>query len=158
MIRLFRKADLVSLLFLLLLTGCGVGDDDGQRLGDYIVGTWQRGWNPGDVVIEGAPLDEEGNPLWTPENFTYDKFIFNGDGGYNGMVRSGSFCALNVDGDTIYVGDYRCDNSNLKLNYKNEGKQQSILAQIRSFSENLMVIGYQNEELQVTVMLTLRKE
>ena len=33
-------------ILLLLLTGCSGGDDDGRRLGDTIVGTWQRGTNP----------------------------------------------------------------------------------------------------------------
>ena len=58
MVKLLRKASLAGLL-LLLLTGCGVGDDNGERLGEYIIGTWQRGWGPGDVIIEGAPEPED---------------------------------------------------------------------------------------------------
>ena len=55
------------LLFLLsfLLLSCGGGDDDGQRLGEVIVGTWQRGWDKGDIVIDG---DTE----LKPEDFAYD--------------------------------------------------------------------------------------
>ena len=51
-------------ILLLLLTGCSGGDDDGRRLGDTIVGTWQRGTNPDDVVIDGdAELDPDELPI-----------------------------------------------------------------------------------------------
>ena len=94
MVKLLRKAGLAGLL-LLLLSSCGVGDDDGQRLGEYIVGTWQRGWGPGDVIIEGAPEPENpDDPGWTPDRFSYDKFIFYDDGTYNGMIRTGSFVVV----------------------------------------------------------------
>ena len=43
----------IPFIFLLLLASCGGGDDDGRRLGENIVGIWQRGWEEGDVVIEG---------------------------------------------------------------------------------------------------------
>ena len=93
---------------LFFIVGCGSGDDDGRRLGEIIVGTWQRGWGEGDVVIEG---DTE----LGPENFLYDRFVFNDDGSYNGMLRKGSFVAIDVDGDIISEGTYQCDNHNLKL-------------------------------------------
>jgi hypothetical protein len=156
MVKLLGKASLAGLL-LLLLTSCGVGDDDGQRLGEYIVGTWQRGWRPGDVIIEG---DTEGK--WTPENFSYDKFIFNGDGTYNGMVRTGTFLILGKMGETIFTGDYKCDNSNLKLDFINEdGQRGTILALVRSFTETTLIISYEAEEIGasgIRVQITLRKE
>ena len=150
---------LLFIVFMLpLMLSCGVGDDDGERLGDYIVGTWLRGWEEGDVVIDGSPVDEEGNPKYTPSNFLHDKFIFNDDGAYNGMRRTGSFTCLGVDGDTIYVGEYRCDNSNLELNIANEGRSQKILSQVVSFSESIMTIRYHHDQYNITVSLRLRKE
>ena len=136
MVKLLRKAGLAGLL-LLLLSSCGVGDDDGQRLGEYIVGTWQRGWGPGDVIIEGAPEPENpDDPGWTPDRFSYDKFIFYDDGTYNGMIRTGSFVVLGKLGETIFTGEYKCDNSNLKMDFTNEdGQRGAILALVRSFSE-----------------------
>ena len=151
---------LVNRLFLLFtihcslfsLSSCGVGDDDGQRLGEYIVGTWLRGWGEGDVIIEGD-TDLE------PENFSYDSFIFMPDGKYNGMMRSGSFSAYDEFGDIIYEGTYRCDNNNLKLEYTNDsGGKQTILAQVLSFTEDTMTLRYENEEYNVSVTLILRKE
>ena len=76
--QLINKVACLATLFFLL--GCGTGDDDGRRLGDFIVGTWQRGWGEGDVVIEG-------NTDLEPENLAYDKFMFRADGSYNGMMR-----------------------------------------------------------------------
>ena len=149
MVKLLRKVSLAGLL-LLLLTGCGVGDDNGERLGEYIVGTWQRGWGPGDVIIEGAPEPEDpDDPGWTPERFSYDKFIFNGDG-------------LGKQGETIFTGDYKCDNSNLKMDFTNEdGQRGTILALVRSFTETTLIISYEAEELGasgIRVQMTLRKE
>lgn len=95
---------------------CGGGDDDGRRLGDSIVGTWQRGWGPGDVVIDGD-TDLE------PESFVYDQFVFRSDGAYNGMVRKGTFSSYDTEGEIIYEGDYQCDNNNLKLQYTDEVEQ-----------------------------------
>ena len=150
---------LLYLVFLLpLMLSCGVGDDDGQRLGDYIVGTWLRGWEDGDVIIEGSPLDPDGNPKWTPANFTHNKFIFKDDGTYNGMRRTGSFTCLDVNEDTIYDGTYRCDNSNLELNYPSEGQTIKILAQVQSFSESIMTIRYHHDQYDISVILRLRKE
>ena len=146
--------------FSLLTTSCGVGDDNGERLGDYIVGTWQRGWGPGDVIIEGIPEGDD-SESWTPESFDYDKFIFHGDGTYNGMVRTGTFCILGTEGDTIFVGDYKCDNSNLRLDLNNQdGLHQTILALVKSFTEKTMVISYEAEEISsgLRVQMTLRKE
>jgi hypothetical protein len=45
---LYRAAVVAALI---LTCSCGVGDDDGQRLGEYIVGTWLRGWGEGDVIM-----------------------------------------------------------------------------------------------------------
>ena len=162
MVKLLRKVSLAGLL-LLLLTGCGVGDDNGERLGEYIVGTWQRGWGPGDVIIEGAPEPEDpDDPGWTPERFSYDKFIFNGDGTYNGMIRTGTFTVLGKQGETIFTGDYKCDNSNLKMDFTNEdGQRGTILALVRSFTETTLIISYEAEELGasgIRVQMTLRKE
>ena len=110
-----------------------------------------RGWGEGDVIIEGD-TDLE------PENFSYDRFIFMPDGKYNGMMRSGSFSAYDEFGDIIYEGTYRCDNNNLKLVFTNEeGRKQTILAQVLSFTDDTMTLRYENEEYNVTVTLILRK-
>lgn len=148
-----RKIFCEILLFLLLLfPSCGTGDDDGRRLGEYIVGTWQRGWGEGDVIIEG-------NTDIDPLSFSYDKFVFLPDGKYNGMMREGSFSSYDDFGDVIYEGTYRCDNSNIKLEFINEeGRKQTILAQVVSFTESMMTIRYENEEYNVTVTIVLRKE
>ena len=136
---------------LIFMLGCGAGDDDGQRLGELIVGTWQRGWGEGDVIIEGD-TDLE------PENFTYDKFIFMPDGKYNGMVRDGSFSAYDDFGDLIYDGTYRCDNNNLKLQFTDDGgHKQTILAQVLSFTDDTINLRYENEDYNVTVTLIIRK-
>ena len=140
-----------SLSHLLTFYSCGTGDDDGRRLGELIVGTWQRGWGEGDVIIEGD-TDLE------PESFSYDRFIFMPDGKYNGMVRDGSFSSYDEFGDIIYEGQYRCDNNNLKLEFINEeGRKQTILAQVLSFTDDTMTLRYENEEYNVTVTLILRK-
>ncbi len=136
---------------LLFFLGCTGGDDDGRRLGEMIVGTWQRGWGEGDVVIDG---DTE----LQPENFTYDKFIFNSDGTYNGMVRKGTFVTIDKEGELIFEGDYQCDNSNLRLEFLDEGgRKQKILAQIVSFTEHEILLRYDSDEWGVTVSLKIRK-
>ena len=67
---IFYRAAIMAALF--LIGACGGGDDDGRRLGETIVGTWQRG----DVTIEGmADL--------TPEDYDLDQFVFYADGSYN---------------------------------------------------------------------------
>ena len=135
-----------------LLTSCGGGDDDGNRMGEVILGTWKRGWAPGDVIIEG---DTE----WKPEDFEYDLFIFRGDGSYNGMLRNGTFTSLDIHGDVIYEGNYRCDNNNLKLEFKDEsGQKQTLLCQILSFTEDTFVMKYVNEEYGITVTIKLYKD
>ena len=145
---LYRAVIMAALIF---TCSCGAGDDDGQRLGEYIVGTWYRGWDKGDVIIEGD-TDLE------PESFSYDKFVFMPDGKYNGMMRSGSFSAYDVFGDIIYEGTYRCDNNNLRLEYVNEsGSTQKILAQVMSFTEDTITLRYENEEYNVTVTMIIRK-
>lgn len=153
----------VLFALLCLLTSCGVGDDDGERLGEYIVGTWQRGWGEGDVVIEGdVGGDDIDGPIWTPEKFTYDKFIFKDDGTYNGMMRTGSFLVLGIEKDTIFTGSYKCDNSTLKLDYVNQdGLEGTIIALVRSFTEKTLIISYEAEELGasgVRIQMILRKE
>ena len=80
---------------LLCLFSCSGGDDDGRRLGEEIVGTWQRGWGEGDIIIEGDPDTK-------PDNLTYDLFYFYGDGDYNGMVRKGSFLSVDTEGEMIF--------------------------------------------------------
>ena len=93
---------------------------------------------------------------------SYDKFIFNGDGTYNGMIRTGTFTVLGKLGETIFTGDYKCDNSNLKMDFTNEdGQRGTILALVRSFTETTLIISYEAEELGVSgirVQMTLRKE
>ena len=144
---LYRAAMVAALV---LLTACG-GDDDGRRLGEMIVGTWQRGWGEGDVVIEGD-TDLE------PDNFTYDQFVFRGDGNFNGMVRKGTFTAYDTEGEVIYEGDYQCDNNNLKLTYLDDsGAKRSLLAQVVSFTENSIVIRYDYEQKGINVTFIIRK-
>ena len=146
------------LLSTILLMSCTGGDDDGRRLGETIVGTWQRGWNEGDVVIEGNVGEIVGEEL-KPEDIGYDLFIFQGDGSYNGMVRKGSFATTMIeDGDTLVdKGTYQCDNSNLKLEVNTGLGHQSLLLQIVSFTENTMQVRYVNESYHVTVTLLIRK-
>ena len=143
---IYRAACLAALF---LLFACGGGDDDGRRLGDVIVGTWQRGYGPGDVIIDGDTELE-------PENLTYDQFIFHGDGSYNGMKREGTFVTLDDRGEVIYEGDYLCDNDNLKLIFEDEGKKQTILAQVLAFTDDTIRLTWQNESVIVT--LIIRKE
>ena len=139
------------LLLPLMLMACGTGDDDGRRLGEMIVGTWQRGWGEGDVVIEGD-TDLE------PENFAYDQFVFRGDGSYNGMVRKGTFSSYDEFGRIIYEGEYQCDNNNLKLQYTDEeGVKRSILAQVVAFDETSIRFRYEEERYNITVTFIIRK-
>ena len=147
--KLLYRATFVVALF--SFWNCGGGDDDGRRLGDLIVGTWQRGWGEGDVIIEGD-TDLE------PEAFAFDRFVFMSDGKYNGMIRDGSFSTYDEFGDIIYEGQYRCDNNNLKLVFTNEeDRKQTILAQVLSFTDDTITLRYENEEYDVTVTLILRK-
>ncbi|MBQ3312714.1 MAG: hypothetical protein IJG74_02815 [Prevotella sp.] len=142
---------LLLLLLPLMLMACGGGDDDGRRLGELIVGTWQRGWGEGDVVIEGS-TDLE------PENFAYDKFIFRGDGTYNGMVRKGTFSSYDELGRIIFEGDYQCDNNNLKMQFLDEDSvKRTILAQVVSYTEDSILIRYDYEQKGITVTLIIRK-
>ena len=147
--KMIYRAALVAAL--ILFTACGGGDDDGRRLGDTIVGTWQRGWGEGDVVIEGD-TDLE------PESFTYDQFVFRGDGDYNGMVRKGTFSSYDTQGRVIYEGDYLCDNNNLKLQYLDEsGVKRTILAQVVDFDESSIWIRYEEEQHNIAVTFIIRK-
>ena len=127
---------------LFLIVSCGGGDDDGRRLGETIIGTWQRG----EVVIDG---DTE----LQPEDIDLDKFIFQADGTYNGMVRQGSFVATDVEGENVMEGSYKCDNSTLRM----ESGRQVIVAQVAAFSDDMIQLRYVNETYHVTVSLTLRK-
>ena len=136
---------------LLCLFSCSGGDDDGRRLGEEIVGTWQRGWGEGDIIIEGDPDVK-------PDNLTYDLFYFYGDGSYNGMVRKGSFLTVDTEGEMIFKGTFLCDNNNLKLDCVNsEGESRKILAQVLSFTDKEMQIRYVNDEYDVTVTVIIRK-
>ena len=127
---------------------CGGGDDDGRRLGEIIVGTWQRGWGEGDVIVEGETE-------LSPENFAYDRFEFNADGSYNGMVRKGTFVAYDTYGNIIYEGTYQCDNHNMKLEPSTgEGK---MLAQVVSFTDDTVILRYENEDYNITVTFIVRK-
>lgn len=147
--KMIYRAALVAAL--ILFTACGGGDDDGRRLGDLIVGTWQRGWGEGDVVIEGD-TDLE------PESFTYDQFVFRGDGDYNGMVRKGTFSSYDTQGRVIYEGDYLCDNNNLKLQYLDESDvKRTILAQVVDFDESSIWIRYEEEQHNIAVTFIIRK-
>ena len=147
--KMIYRAALVAAL--ILFTACGGGDDDGRRLGEMIVGTWQRGWGEGDVVIEGD-TDLE------PESFTYDQFVFRGDGDYNGMVRKGTFSSYDTQGRVIYEGDYLCDNNNLKLQYLDESDvKRTILAQVVDFDESSIWIRYEEEQHNIAVTFIIRK-
>lgn len=127
---------------LFLIVSCGGGDDDGRRLGETIVGTWQCG----EVVIDG---DTE----LQPEDINLDKFVFQADGTYNGMVRQGSFVATDIEGETVMEGSYKCDNSTLRM----ESGRQVIVSQVAAFSDDMVQLRYVNETYHVTVSLTLRK-
>ena len=137
---IFYRAAVMAALFLIF--SCGGGDDDGRRLGETIIGTWQRG----EVVIDG---DTE----LQPEDIDLDKFIFQADGTYNGMVRQGSFVATDVEGENVMEGSYKCDNSTLRM----ESGRQVIVAQVAAFSDDMVQLRYVNETYHVTVSLTLRK-
>ena len=139
-----RAACLAALLFVL---SCGGGDDDGRRLGEIIVGTWQRGWGEGDVIIEGETE-------LTPENFTYDQFVFNDDGSYNGMVRKGTFVAYDTQGNVIIDGSYQCDNHNMRLEPNGEAK---MLAQVVFFTDTTVQLKYTFEEYNIIVTFIIRK-
>lgn len=139
-------------VLLLLLIGCTGGDDDGRRIGDTIVGTWHRGTNPDDVVIEGdAELDPDALPI--------QKLIFLGDGSYNGMVRKGSFQALSKDGEITSEGTYQCDNSNLRLEYIDENSEkQKLLMQVVSFTEEVVRLRYVMGTFGVTITVNIYKQ
>ena len=132
---------------LLCLFSCDGGDDDGRRLGEVIVGTWQRD----EIIIDGDTSIK-------PEDLTYDLFYFYGDGDYNGMVRTGSFLTVDTAGEMIFDGSYQCDNNNLKLDCVNSsGEQRKILAQVLSFTDNQMQIRFVIDEYDVTVTVIIRK-
>ena len=132
---------------LLCLYSCDGGDDDGRRLGEVIVGTWQRD----EIIIDGDTSIK-------PEDLTYDLFYFYGDGDYNGTVRTGSFLTVDTAGEMIFDGSYQCDNNNLKLDCVNSsGERRKILAQVLSFTDNQMQIRYVIDEFDVTVTVIIRK-
>lgn len=139
-------------ILLFLLIGCAGGDDDGRRIGDTIVGTWQRGSNPDDVVIEGdAELD--------PDDLPIQKLVFLGDGTYNGMVRKGSFQAVSKEGLVTSEGTYQCDNSNLRLEYLDEyDERQKLLMQVLSFTESMVRLRYVMGNLGVTITVNIYKQ
>ena len=137
---IFYRAAVMAALF--LMSACGGGDDDGRRLGEMIIGTWQRS----EVSIDG-------NTELHPEDFDMDSFVFYGDGDYNGMVRKGTFHVTDADGNTVLEGSYQCDNNTLKL----ESDNQVIVAQVIAFSEKTIQLRYVNGNYHVTITLTLRK-
>ena len=138
----------VFLTALIFLSACGSGDDDGRRLGEVIVGTWQRGWGEGDVIFEGETE-------LTPENFTYDRFEFHDDGSYNGMVRKGTFISYDTNGSVIFEGRYQCDNHNLKL--EPSTIDGAILAQVVSFTDDTIRLKYTFDDYSLSVTLIIRK-
>ena len=89
-----------------------------------------------------------------PEDFAYDQFVFRDDGTYNGMIRKGTFVAYDTKGYIIFEGDYQCDNHNMRLEPKGEGK---MLAQVVFFTDNTLQLRYENEEYHVTVTFIVRK-
>ena len=141
---IYRAAFMTALL---CLYSCDGGDDDGRRLGEVIVGTWQRD----EIIIDGDTSIK-------PEDLTYDLFYFYGDGDYNGMVRTGSFLTVDTAGEMIFDGSYQCDNNNLKLDCVNSsGERRKILAQVLLFTDNQMQIRYVMDEYDVTVTVIIRK-
>ena len=141
---LYRAACLAALIICL---SCGTGDDDGSRLGEQIVGTWYRD----SLVIEGdTGLD--------PEDLTYHRFDFLGDGSFNGMRRKGSFAAISRFGNLIYEGSYECDNNNLRLEFYDEGKLQKLHTQVVSFTEERMQLRYESDEYKIGIRLWLKKD
>jgi len=145
----FAVTTLLFPLSSLLLLSCGTGDDDGARLAEQIVGTWYRGWAEGDVEIIGDVKVK-------PEDFSYHYFTFKGDGSYNGMVRDGSFSAIDTFGDTIYAGTYKCDNDNLRLEYTNSGQKQKIQARVLSFDQLAIRLEYKNADAETPVTVRLK--
>lgn len=137
----------VYLAALFILFGCGSGDDDGRRLGEYIVGTWQRGWGEGDIIIEG-------NDQLKPEDFPFDRFEFHDDGTYNGMVREGSFSIYDTNGDLLYEGDYQCNNRNIR--FTSSSVEGVLLLQVVSFTEQTIIVRY-TVDVNVTATITIRK-
>lgn len=137
---IFYRAAIMAALFLII--ACGGGDDDGRRLGETIIGTWQRG----EVIIDGEPD-------LNPEDINLDKFVFRADGDYNGMVRKGSFVTMDAEDKTVLEGNYKCDNSTLRL----ESSQQVIVAQVMAFTDDTIQLRYVLESYHVTISLTLRK-
>lgn len=134
----------------LLLVACGNGDDDGRRLGEIIAGAWYRGYAPGDVTIEG-------DTDLTPDNLTYDRFEFSGDGDYNGMVRKGTFESYDSSDMLINKGNYQCDNNNLKLQVTSPDPL-TILAQVTDFSDDHIRLRYVLDQYNITVTLLLHRQ
>ena len=65
-------------------------------------------------------------------------------------------------GETIFTGEYKCDNTNLKLDFTNEdGQRGTIHALVRSFTETTLILSYEDENIGasgIRVQITLRKE
>lgn len=116
------------------------------------MGTWQRGTNPDDVVIDGdAELD--------PDELPIQELVFLGDGTYNGMVRKGSFQAFSQDGRMTSKGTYQCDNSNLRLEYLDEyDEKQKLLMQVISFTEQVVQLRYVMDAIGVTITVNIYKK
>ncbi len=143
----------LSLSHLLTFISCSGGDDDGRRLGETIIGTWQCNSQNGDVTIEGdLPTGEDAEDE-APVIAFEGRFTFLDDDSYNGMVRKGSFVSTDQEGNTISGGLYQCDNSTLKLTID----RRVIVAQVMSFSDDTILLRYVNEDYHVTIFATLHK-
>ena len=71
------------------------------------------------------------------------------------MVRKGTFVAYDTYGNIIYEGTYQCDNHNMKLEPSTgEGK---MLAQVVSFTDDTVILCYENEDYNITVTFIVRK-
>ena len=74
------------------------------------------------------------------------------------MVRQGTFVLKSMYGSTIYEGTYKCDNSNIRLEYYDEGSLQKILAKVMSFTDTTLQLEYTVEDYGVTVKLWLTRQ
>jgi hypothetical protein len=72
------------------------------------------------------------------------------------MVRDGSFCAYDTYGDTIYAGNYKCDNDNLRLEYNNGSRTQKIQARVMSFDDMTIKLEYRNTDYDVPFTVRIK--
>ena len=70
------------------------------------------------------------------------------------MKREGTFLTIDDRGELIFEGDYLCDNDNLKLVFMgDDGKKQTILAQVLAFTDDTIKLTWQNESVIVTLII-----